>query len=77
MFTSSRKPYGGADPHAAGEIARPTLRPGAGDNAEAAAIRQAHRRADASIGPYTEGRHSMTVIRPPCLPPPGYAARLP
>ena len=30
-----------------------------------------------SIGPYAEGRHSMTVIRLPCLPSPGYAARLP
>ena len=43
-------------PQAAGENARPTLRPGAIGDAEAAAIRQARRRADASIGPYAGGR---------------------
>ena len=42
-------------PQAAGEIARPTLRPGAGDNAEAPAIRQARRRADENHRPLRRG----------------------
>ena len=40
---------------AAGEIARPTKPPRAGSNAQTPAIRQARRRADASIGPYEGG----------------------
>ena len=40
---------------AAGEIARPTKRPQAGGDAEAAVVRQVRRRADASIGPYAGG----------------------
>ena len=46
------EPCGGGRPQAAGENARPTLRPGAGGDTKAAALCQARRRADASIGPY-------------------------
>ena len=54
-------------PQAAGENARPTLRPGTGDNAEEAAPRQVRRRADASIGPYAgvaSGRGHAAACRP-------------
>ena len=44
---------------AAGEIARPTKRPQAGGDAEAAVVRQVRRRADASIGPYAGERGSV------------------
>ena len=50
-------------PPAAGEIARPTLRPGASGNRYASANRQARRRADEIIGPYAEGRRD-TACRP-------------
>ena len=50
------EPCGGGRPQAAGENARPTLRPGAGGDTKAAAFCQARRRADASIGPYAGGR---------------------
>ena len=59
---------------AAGEIARPTKPPRAGSNAQTPAIRQARRRADASIGPYAEGRHPQGVRRAAV---PGPAARMP
>src|SRR5699024_5523194 len=64
-------------PQAAGENARPTLRPGTGDNAEEAAPRQARRRADASIGPYAgvaRGRGHAAACRPPPVLPPVYLA---
>ena len=54
-------------PQAAGEIARPALRPGTGDNAEEAAPRQARRRADEIIGPYAgvaSGRRYAAACRP-------------
>ena len=35
---------------------------------KAAALCQTRRRADAIIGPYAEGRRSITVIHPPCPP---------
>ena len=59
-------------PPAAGEIARPTLRPGAGDNAEAPANRQARRRADAEgRRPVSAGDHPTPGHRlPPPVPPP-------
>ena len=50
------EPCGGGRPQAAGENARPTLRPGTGGDTKAAAFCQARRRADASIGPYAGGR---------------------
>ena len=59
-------------PQAAGEIARPALRPGTGDNAEEAAPRQARRRADEIIGPcagVASGRGHAAACRPPVLPP--------
>ena len=56
MLASSRKPCGAASLKTAGENARPTLRPGAGGDTKAAALCQARRRADASIGPYAGGR---------------------
>ncbi len=46
------EPCGGGRPQAAGENARPTLRPGAGGDTKAAALCQARRRADARIGSY-------------------------
>ena len=52
MLASSRKPCGAASLKTAGENARPTLRPGTGGDTKAAALCQARRRADASIGPY-------------------------
>ena len=52
---------------AAGEIARPTKPPRAGGDTQTPAIRQARRRADASIGPYADGRHSTIVIPLPRL----------
>ena len=55
-------------PQAAGENARPALRPGTGDNAEEAAPRQARRRADASIGPcagVASGREHAAACRRP------------
>ena len=55
VLASSRKALRCLNPHAAGEIARPTKPPGAGDNAQTSAIRQARRRADAIIGPYAGG----------------------
>ena len=61
-------------PQAAGENARPTLRPETGDNAEEAAPRQARRRADASIGPYAALRADRGMRRPAA---PGSAACLP
>ena len=67
MLASSRKPAM-LQGSAAGEIARPTRHPQAGGDAEAAVVRQARQRADASIGPYAEGRHSTTVIHLSCLP---------
>ena len=48
---------------AAGENARPTLRPGASGDRYASANRQARRRADEIIGPYAEGRRD-TACRP-------------
>ena len=70
MLASSRKPCGGADPMR--QARSPALHCGREQTATDT-IRisiQARRRADVNIGPYAEGRYSMTVIRPPCLPPP-------
>ena len=53
---------------AAGEIARPTLRPWAGGNTKSAAARQARRWADAGITPLPRGRRPAV---------PGSASRLP
>ena len=55
VLASSRKALRYRKPHAAGEIARPTIPPGAGGNAQTSAIRQARRRADEIIGPYAGG----------------------
>ena len=49
-------------PQAAGEIARPTLRPGASGNRYASANRQARRRADEIIGPYAGGVTHIQVF---------------
>ena len=66
---------------AAGEIARPTKHPQAGDDAEAAVVRQVRRRADASIGPYAGGRRSAAdrkgIGEARCGTPPSPAATPP
>ena len=55
MLASSRKTLRCRKAPAAGEIARPTKPPRAGGDTQTPAIRQARRRADASIGPYAGG----------------------
>ena len=54
VLASSRKACGAASLKAAGENARPTLRPGAGGDTQASAPSRASRRADEIIGPCGE-----------------------
>ena len=59
-----------ADGSAAGEIARPTLRPWAGGSTKSAAARQARRWADAGITPLPRGRRPAvpgSTSRLPCI----------